>query len=299
MSASEGIRDEPAPGHIVYLVARREFVLRVEGKTFRLGTALIIFLLAGYVLLQGHVLNKSGVTTAQRLTSVTAHGNQQKVVGFIVAFVLYIALAIYGNLVAQGVVEEKANRIVEILLATIRPSQLLLGKVVGIGLVGLLQLAIIGAAGLILIAASHVITIPSFGVGVVAEGLLWFVLGFVLYAILYATAGSLVSRQEDSQMVTLPITMGLVVAYVVGLTVVLRNPSSVGSTVLSLLPPLAPVLMPLRVATGDAAAWQVVLAIVLIGFAIGAAIRLAARVYATSVLRTGARISLREALRSS
>jgi len=137
------------------------------------------------------------------LTPTNPHRTQNRIIGLIEAIILYIPLMIYGNLIAQGVIEEKASRIVEILLATIRPGQLLLGKLIGIGLVGLLQLAIIGAAGLILIAKTHVVAVPAFGAGVIAGGLLWFVLGFVLYAILYGAAGSLVSRQEDAAMVTL------------------------------------------------------------------------------------------------
>jgi len=402
MSAAGRVLRDLVPGRDAYLVARREFVLRVRGKTFRLGTLVIVLLLAGYVVLHGRVLNKTSVTsvgvtgpaqvlaqplaavapklglhltihqigdlaqgenqvrsgqlnvlvsgpatsprvlvkgqlnatlhaaltgvvqqevlaaqltahgvnprpvegavagatvTVQSLSETTSRSTQQQAVGIIVAAVLYTALMIYGNLVAQGVIEEKANRIVEILLATIRPSQLLIGKVIGIGLVGLLQLAIIGAAGLLLIARSHAITLPGFGAGVIAAALLWFILGFFLYAILFATAGSLVSRQEDAQQATLPISMALVVAYLGGFAVVLRNPGSLTSAVLSLVPLLAPVLMPARLALGAAPVWQFALAIVLTVAAIGAAIWLAARVYAVSVVRTGARIPLTKALR--
>ena len=128
------------------------------------------------------------------LTPPSAGTTQRLVLALIVGVVLFVSLQTYGLQVAQGVAEEKESRIVEILLATLRPGQLLLGKVVGIGLVGLLQLAIIGAVALILIERTHVVTIPAFGAGDIAGGLLWFVLGFSLYAILFAAAGSLVSR---------------------------------------------------------------------------------------------------------
>ncbi|HLJ67090.1 MAG TPA: ABC transporter permease [Chloroflexota bacterium] len=232
----------------------------------------------------------------QSLTPSTPKRTQQLVIGLIVAIILYISLTVYGTQVSQGVAEEKESRIIEILLATVRSGELLAGKVAGIGLVGFLQLAVIGAVGLILIARTHVVTIPALGVEVVAGGLLWFVLGFALYASLFAAVGSLVSRVQDVQLASLPITMVLVVAYVVGAAVVLPDPGSLASTLLSLVPFLAPVLMPERMATGDATAWQVAVAIVLMLVAIGAANWLAARIYSNSVLRTGARVPWQEAL---
>lgn len=229
------------------------------------------------------------------LTPSNSRNTQQAVVGVIVAIVLFVTLQIYGIQVAQGVAEEKESRIVEILLATVRPGQLLAGKVVGIGLVGFLQLAIIAVVGLILIARTHVISIPAVGAGVIAGGLLWFVLGFSLYAVLFAAAGSLVSRVQDVQLASLPILMALSGAYVASLVVVLPDPNSLAGTVLSLVPFLAPVAMPARMAAG-APAWQVGLAVVVTLATIGAAIWLASRIYVNSVLRTGARVSLSEAL---
>jgi ABC-2 type transport system permease protein len=232
------------------------------------------------------------------LTPASPRSRQQAIVGVIVAIVLFISLQIYGIQVGQGVAEEKESRIVEILLATIRPGQLLAGKVVGIGLVGLLQLAIVGAVGLLLIARTHVVTIPALGAGVIAGGLLWFVLGFTLYAILFAAAGSLVSRVQEVQLASLPIVMALAVAYLASLVVVLPDPNSLASTVLSLVPFLAPVAMPARMAA-SAPAWQVALAVALTLVAVGAATWLASRIYANSVLRTGARVGFGEALRGS
>ena len=129
----------------------------------------------------------------------------------------------------------------------------------------------------------------------IVGGLLWFVLGFTLYAVLFAAAGSLVSRVQDVQLASLPVIMRLIVAYLATLLVVLPDPNSLASTVLSLVPFLAPVAMPARMAAG-APAWQVVLAATLTLATIGAATWLAARIYANSVLRTGARIRLGEAL---
>jgi ABC-2 type transport system permease protein len=213
-----------------------------------------------------------------------------------VAFLLYLSIALYGSFVAQGVVEEKATRIVEILLGTIRPSQLLAGKIIGIGLAGVLQLSIIAAATLVLVQQTHIVSIPAVSAGSVLVYLVWFVLGFLFYATAYAGVASLVSRQEDVSSATAPIYIFLIAAYVL-VSIVVPDPGSPLSTVVSVLPPFAPILMSVRMATGDATAWQVGLAIVLIVVSIAGLIWLAGRVYSNSILRVGARVRLRDALR--
>ena len=215
-----------------------------------------------------------------------------------VAFLLYLSIALYGNFVAQGVVEEKATRIVEILLGTVRPSQLLAGKIIGIGAAGLLQLTIIGAAALLLIQRTNVVSIPAVDLGSVLGYLVWFVLGFLLYATAYASVAALISRQEDVSGAVAPIYIFLIAAYIL-VAVVLPDPSGPLSTIVSILPPFAPILMSVRIATGDATAWQVALAIVLIVITIAALIGLAGRIYANSILRLGARVRLIDAIRGA
>jgi ABC-2 type transport system permease protein len=223
---------------------------------------------------------------------------ERTVVGVFVAALLYVALVIYGQLVAQGVVEEKANRIIEILLSTVRPRQMLMGKVIGIGVMGLMQLTLVGIVAFITISRTQALSVPSVGVDAVAEGLLWFVLGFLLYALLYAAGGSMVSRQEDIASVTVPLTMLIVGTYLAFFWVV-ANPDNPLATLLSVLPPFAPILMPARMATGDAPLWTVGLAIVLMLGAIAAVNWLAARIYANSVLRVGTRVRLMQAWRGT
>jgi ABC-2 type transport system permease protein len=222
---------------------------------------------------------------------------QRTVVGIIVAALLYVALIAYGQLVAMGVVEEKANRMVEILLSTVRPRQLLFGKVVGIGLVGFIQLTLVGVVALVVVMMTQAITAPAVGVTAVLGGLLWFVLGFVFYALIFAAGGSMVSRQEDVAAVNLPIMLLLAGTYVVFFWVVANSDNPIG-VVLSMLPPFAPVIMPARIATGDAQAWQVVLAVLFMLAAIGGMNALAARIYSNSVLRIGSRVRLADAWRS-
>ncbi|MEV6244433.1 ABC transporter permease [Lentzea sp. NPDC051838] len=231
------------------------------------------------------------------LEPVDPQRGQRLAIGLIVAALLYYSLLVYGTMVAQGVVEEKSSRVVEILLATLRPWQLLLGKVIGLGAVGLLQLLVISTVGLGLSSAFDVVDVGALGGTALLTGVLWYLLGFFLYATVFAAAASLVSRQEELQSVLTPISMTIIVAFVAGINLMIGSPSGPTVTVLSLLPPFAPILMPGRMALGVAPAWQVLLAVVLALAAIAAITWLGGKVYANAVLRTGARVKLREALK--
>ncbi|MCD2192282.1 ABC transporter permease [Actinomycetospora endophytica] len=217
--------------------------------------------------------------------------------GAVGAFLLFFSIQTYGAMVAQGVVEEKSSRVVELVLATVRPWQLLLGKVLGLGAVGLLQLVILGAVGLA-VAGSAGLLVAGVGlVGTLISVLVWYLLGFAMYATIYAALGSLVSRQEDTQSVLTPVSIVVLIGWVVGFNLVLSAPRSPALTVLSLIPPWSPLTMPARVALGGVPVWQVALAFVLtLAFTAGVLL-LGGRIYARSVLRTGARVSLRSALR--
>ncbi|KOV89741.1 ABC transporter permease [Nocardia sp. NRRL S-836] len=232
------------------------------------------------------------------LEPVDPQRGQRLAIGLVVAALLYYSLLVYGTMVAQGVVEEKSSRVVEILLATLRPWQLLLGKVIGLGAVGLLQLLVISTVGLALSSAFGVVDVGSVGGTALATGVLWYLLGFFLYATVFAAAASLVSRQEELQSVLTPISMTIIVAFVAGINLMIGSPSGQTVMVLSLLPPFAPILMPGRMAMGVATPWQVVLAIVLALASIAAITWLGGKVYANAVLRTGARVKLREAFRT-
>jgi ABC-2 type transport system permease protein len=224
---------------------------------------------------------------------------QRLVLGIAIAALLYGSLVFVGQAVAQGVVEEKASRVVELLLSTLRPWHLLLGKVLGLGAVGLLQMLIIAGVGLSVATGLGVLDIGGIALGTLGVGLFWYLLGLLLYATVYAAVGSLVSRQEEVNGVVAPVTMTIVVAFVVSINLLLANPDSSLIAVLSLLPPFAPILMPARIAIGSAPLWQVGTAIVLAILAIVALTWLAGRIYSNAVLRTGARVRLRDALRAA
>jgi ABC-2 type transport system permease protein len=216
---------------------------------------------------------------------------------FIILLVLYGQLLTYGILVASGVVEEKQSRIVELVLSAVRPRDLLAGKVLGVGAVGLIQLLVVGGVGLGLAAATGRLDVGGSGApAAVAIALAWFVLGYALYATAFATGGALVSRQEELQSVTTPITMTVVAAFLVSF-VALDDPASTLAAVLSFVPPCTPLVLPVRMIAGDAPAWQVAGGVAVMLAAIALLIAIAGRVYGNAVLRTGARVSLRTALR--
>lgn len=212
------------------------------------------------------------------------------------AFLLFFSIQTYGAMVAQGVVEEKASRVVEIVLSSVRPWQLLLGKVLGLGAVGLLQLVVLGGAGLAVAGAAGVLGAGAGLVPTLVSVVVWYLLGFALYATVFAAAGSLVSRQEDTQSVLSPITITVLLGFVVGFNLLTSEPRGTAITVLSLLPPFSPLFMPARVALGVAPTGQVVLAFALTVAFTAVVLALGGRIYANSVLRTGARVGLREAL---
>jgi ABC-2 type transport system permease protein len=222
--------------------------------------------------------------------------NENLLAGLALGILLFIAIGQYGNMVAQGVVEEKATRIMEILLATIQPSRLLAGKVIGIGLVGLLQLTIVGTAALVAVHVTNVAAIPAFGVEAILGDIFWFLLGFLFYATAYAAVASLVSRQEEVQSAVAPIGILLIAGYLL-VYAALPNPSGPLATVCSLLPPFAPVLMAVRLAASDVPFWQVGLAVALTLASIGGLTWLAGRMYTNAAMRIGARVRFMDAFR--
>lgn len=215
-------------------------------------------------------------------------------VGLVSAGLLYLAILIYGNTVAQGVVEEKSSRVIELLLATVKPGQLMLGKIIGVGGAGLAQFLLLGVLVLVGVSVTGAIALPAATTATVLGALVWFVLGFFLYATLYAAAGSMVSRSEDLQAVVTPITILVVAPFIIAFTVI-DEPTAPAVVVLSLVPFFAPILMPVLIALGAASAWQVSAAAAATVVTIGLLALLAGRIYANSVLRTGARVTLRQA----
>ena len=222
---------------------------------------------------------------------------QRVIVAIIGIGVLYGLLILFGQFVAQGVVEEKSSRVVELLLATMKPWQLLAGKIVGLGLLGLAQIVVIAVVGVAGALAFDLVDIPGDLIGTAVSVVLWFVLGYAFYAAIFAVAASLVSRQEDLAAVIMPTTLVLVVAFIVGIQAS-ANPDGTLARVTSYLPGLSPLVMPVRQAAGDVAVWEIALAVVLMLIAITLIVRVGGRIYAGALLRTGGRTKMREALKA-
>jgi len=220
---------------------------------------------------------------------------------YVLVLLLYTTIAIYGTYVAMGVIEEKSTRVVEILISTTRPFSLMVGKVVGIGIVALLQYALWIAAGLLLLAARGSLSTVKVGsVSLSFSGIdLWllvafgvcFVLGFFAYAALFAAGGSLVSRSEDAQQITGPLTIVLVVVFFVALYA-MEHPDGAVTQILSMVPFVSPIVMFVRLAMGSPAAWQVAVAAILQVAAIIASLWIAGRIFRAGVLLYGKRLSL-------
>ena len=209
---------------------------------------------------------------------------------------LLLAISFYGGFLLVGVIEEKSSRVIEVLLSRLRPTELLAGKIAGIGLVGLAQLCLVAVAGLVALALSHDHHLPTTTGGTIAWIVVWFVLGYGFYSVLYGAAGSLVSRQEEAQSMTLPITALLLVAYFVALQTA-RSPDSTATLILSFVPPTAPMVMIVRIANGAVPWWQIALSVLLMLATIYGMVLLAGRIYTGAVLRLGRRVKLRDAWR--
>ena len=221
--------------------------------------------------------------------------DEKGLVAFISILLLYTLLIFFGQFIAQGVVEEKASRVIEVLLAAVKPWQLLAGKIIGLGVLAFAQLVIICAAGLGGAIAFDVITVPGAAIATVVQVLGWFILGFTLVAALFAVCGALVSRQEDLQSVLLPMTLILVAALVLAITAG-QNPNGTLAKVTSFVPVLSTMVMPVRVSTGSVAWWEIVLAVVLMLIAIGATVRVGGRIYSGALLGKGGRVKIKDAL---
>ena len=247
-------------------------------------------------------------------TSIAVSGTgqeqvQDEAVSFVMAFVLimiiYIMVIMYGSHTLTAVIEEKASRMVEVLLASISPGNLMLGKVPGLGLAGLTQFAIWAVAFFALSRYGVQVGDFSLDVGFLTPTILlnfvvFFLLGFFLYATLYAGIGAMCNSVQDSQQFHTPLAMGLVLPMML-LSFILRAPDSTLSVVLSLVPLFSPVLMFMRVCVQTPPWWQIVLSWLVLLVSIWLAARAAGKLFRVGILMYGAAptwASLVRALRS-
>jgi len=212
--------------------------------------------------------------------------------------VLYGQLFGYGVWVATGVIEEKSSRVVEVLLSTIRARHLMAGKIVGIGTLGLLQLILIAIFAVSLATVTGAIDIPADSLSAAALTVGWFVLGFSFYAALFAVAGALVSRMEELQNAIVPINLVVFASFFISIGAV-DDPDSGIARIASLLPISSALAMPVRMVLGSATTWEIAASLAIVIGSTALLIPLAGRVYAGAILRTGARVKVRDAWRAA
>jgi ABC-2 type transport system permease protein len=223
------------------------------------------------------------------------------VASFIIGLMIYITLAIYGQAIMGAVVEEKETRIAEILFSSARPFELMMGKLVGVGLAGLTQLAIwvLTAAVLIGIVATQaglgdlLSAAPTITPLMILYFLIFFLLGFFIYASIFALIGSMVTTVQEGGQFAFPPIMILLIGFYFSFAVI-RDPNSSLSFWVSIAPFFAPITMPVRILAETPPFWQIALSFFVNGLAIAGLVWLASRVYRVGMLMYGKRATIPE-----
>jgi len=249
--------------------------------------------------LQVHVLSAESDVTERELA-----------IGFVGAFFLYMVILLYSVAVMRATIEEKTSRVVEVVISSMKPWHLMLGKILGVGSVGLTQMAVWAvSAGLIFSAGipammaakpemGSLADIQSLapGVGMLVLFLAFFLFGFFLFSSMYAAVGAMCSTDEEAQQAQLPVTL-LIIVPMLFMSSVMNNPTSTMAVGMSLFPFFSPVLMFARAAGGAAPFWQVGLSFVLMALTIVAVAWVAGRIYKVGILMAGKRPTLPELIR--
>ncbi|WP_328705782.1 ABC transporter permease [Actinomyces trachealis] len=214
-----------------------------------------------------------------------------------VDIMLLITLMGGGQYIAMGVVEEKASRIVEILLSCVRPTSLLAGKILGTGTGVILSYGVMAAIGMTAAKVLHVL--PKVDINfdaTLALVLVWMVVGFLSFSVMFGAAGSLVSRQEDVSATVMPLIALCMAPYMASIFMIMHDPQAWYWRVLAYVPFFSPFMMPARMVFGISSWTEQALALLIAVAALPALIWLAARIYTRAVTRSGARVPLREVL---
>ncbi len=225
----------------------------------------------------------------------------------VVALLLYMTIMMYGQNVLRGVMEEKQSRVAEVVMSSVRPSTLLAGKVLGVGGVGLTQMAIWMVTSFFMVRYrvplmklagldAMPIPLPTITIGQLLTLLTFFVLGYTLYSALFAAVGAMVSSEQEAQQAQMPIILMLVMS-IIFLQPVLLEPDGRLAVVLGILPISAPIMMPLRMSAVDVPTWEIVLSLVGLVSSCYIAVYIASVVYRTGLLMHGKRVTWREVFR--
>ena len=253
-------------------------------------------------------------------------------VGFVFALLIYVFIFFYSNQVMRGVIEEKTNRVVEIIISSVKPFQLMMGKIIGIGLVGLTQFLIwvaMTGVGLFLLrifvfpdivdpeswdasamengqivsesiqASNPLIDFIYFDVNwpvMIGFFLIYFIGGFLIYSGIFAMIGAMVDSETDTQQLVLPVTLPLILAYMVA-SMMITNPESTIGTWFSIIPLTSPIVMVVKVAVGSVSPLILTLSIVLLIGTFILTTYLAGKIYRTGILMYGKKASWKEVLK--
>jgi ABC-2 type transport system permease protein len=224
---------------------------------------------------------------------------------FLLLLAIYMTVLVYGLYVMRSVIEEKTSRIVEVLLSSVTPMQLMAGKIIGVGAVGLTQIAIWGIAGSLLGTGSYALARQIIGdsmrdahVSMAALMLfpVFFILGYATYACLYAAIGAMVNSDEEAQQMQFPVTMPLILCMVFA-TAIIRDPNSSLAFWLSMFPLTSPIIMFLRVSMEMPPVWEVVTSIAVSLISLYGLVWITSRIYRVGILMYGKRPTLPEILK--
>jgi len=230
------------------------------------------------------------------------------VFGFGVAFLLYLSIILYGQNVLRGVLEEKTTRVAEVIVSSVKPDTLLAGKVIGVGAVGLTQMALWVASGILFwgqrarifgmlgIEGMPAMAFPTIDPLVLAALLGFFILGYTLYASLFAAVGAMVSTQEEAQQASQPVLM-LLIFSIIFVQPVMTNPTGDLAITMSWIPFSAPIIMPMRMTATPVPPLEILGSLAGVAAACALAIWLSARIYRVGLLMYGKRPTLRELAR--
>ncbi|WP_374969683.1 ABC transporter permease [Terrabacter sp. BE26] len=287
----------------VGIVGNRMYVAKRDAGAFpgivaqslvRLETARM---LTGFGLTSEQLARLGSIRPPQQVIIAPTQNQGRANVGFAVGLVLYLALLFSGQIIAMTVATEKASRISEVLLAVLRPSQILVGTVLSVATVAMLQLLVLAVPVLVATSVTGSSWLPAAAAPDIALAITWFVLGFGLFAFLYAAGGALVDKVTEAGTAVLPVTAVIIAGYLLGVIVVLGSPGSPLSVAASLFPLTAPLAMPIRWGSGDVPVYQLLLALVLTALAGLGCIWLASTVYRRALAITGHRVHVGELFR--
>jgi ABC-2 type transport system permease protein len=226
------------------------------------------------------------------------HGNSVTsfYVAYVLFFLMYMVVLLYGMNVARSIIEEKTSRVFEVLLATIKPDELLAGKILGVGAVGLTQVGIWMVAAGLLAARAGAMSGIKLSVAQVVFFIVYFALGYALYSSVAAALGAMTNSEQELQQLNMFLMMPLFFCMLM-LVPVITNPNSLISRIVSEIPFCAPLLMNLRISISMPQPWEIILSIVLILVTIYAVLWVSSRIYRVGILMYGKKPNLPEILR--